>query len=75
MMMKVLRCIWRLQSGDTGSSYSDRPLPFTMLLNEADAISDGKCAFVPAVMEHIELAEFIRETRHVLYLRILRKKI
>lgn len=39
----------------------DRPILIDRFLNhatecEADAISDGKTAFVPAVMEHIELA-------------------
>ena len=39
----------------------DRPILIDRFLNhamecEADAISDGKHAFVPAVMEHIELA-------------------
>ena len=39
----------------------DRPILIDRFLNhamecEADAISDGTCAFVPAVMEHIELA-------------------
>ena len=39
----------------------DRPILIDRFLNnalecEADAISDGECVFVPAVMEHIELA-------------------
>ena len=46
------RC-WR----DSGPPHPHRPFPSTTLLEcEADAISDGTHAFVPAVMEHIELA-------------------
>lgn len=41
----------------------DRPILIDRFLNdamecEADAISDGENVFVPAVMEHIELAEY-----------------
>ena len=48
----------------------DRPILIDRFLHnaiecEADAISDGKQAFVPAVMEHIELAGIHSVTLHV----------
>ena len=57
MMMKALKIYMEAAVGVT----PDRPILIDRFLNnalecEADAISDGKQAFVPAVMEHIELA-------------------
>lgn len=50
----------------------DRPILIDRFLNdamecEADAISDGENVFVPAVMEHIELAGIHSGTQHVFY--------
>ena len=50
----------------------DRPILIDRFLNhatecEADAISDGTHAFVPAVMEHIELPVFTRGIRPALF--------
>ena len=47
----------------------DRPILIDRFLRhamecEADAISDGEHAYVPAVMEHIELPVYIPETPH-----------
>ncbi|MEI3325150.1 MAG: carbamoyl-phosphate synthase large subunit [Thomasclavelia sp.] len=50
----------------------DRPILIDRFLNnamecEADAISDGENVFVPAVMEHIELAGIHSGIQHVFY--------
>ena len=43
----------------------DRFLGHATECKEADAISDGTHAFVPAVMEHIDLPAYIPATQHV----------
>ena len=55
----------------------DRPILIDRFLNhalecEADAISDGTHAFVPAVMEHIEFTQVIQHASFLQYTSLLR---